>query len=64
MAWALWLSGPAAATALVAVWVWWRARPRRRPSFTRGMRQHDEYLAALTVPVRGTARTPPAPVRD
>jgi hypothetical protein len=64
MAWALWLAAPVAVTALVAVWVWWRGRPVRTPSVADGMRQHDEYLAALVVPVRGAARTAPAEVRD
>jgi hypothetical protein len=64
MAWALWLASPVVATSLAALWVWWRGRPKRAPDIAEAMRQHDDYLAALVVPVRGTVRTGPAEVRD
>jgi hypothetical protein len=56
MAWALWLSVPVAATALTALWAWWRARPVRRLDTSDSMQAHRDYLDALTVPARGTHR--------
>jgi hypothetical protein len=56
MAWAGWLATPVAATVLAALWAWWRARPARLPSAQEAMRAHREYLDALVVPARGTAR--------
>jgi hypothetical protein len=57
MVWALWLSPPVAATVLAAVAGWWRGRPRRRPDTPEAMQAHRDYLDALVLPVRGTART-------
>lgn len=55
-AWVLWLAGPLVATALVALFVWWRGRPARRPTTPESMQAHSEYLAALTHAPRGTHR--------
>jgi hypothetical protein len=49
-AWALWLAGPIVATALAAVWVWWRGLPARVPSPKKTMAQHQAYLDALRQP--------------
>jgi hypothetical protein len=54
--WVLWLALPVAATALAALWAWWRARPGHVPSTDEAMRAHRDYLAALSVPARGAAR--------
>ncbi len=56
MAWAVWLAMPVAATVLAALWAWWRARPARTPNAHETMRAHRDYLDALVVPARGTAR--------
>lgn len=56
MAWAMWLTAPVSATALAALWAWWRARPERIPTARAAMRDHRDYLAALVVPARGAAR--------
>jgi hypothetical protein len=56
MAWAAWLAVPVAATVLAALWAWWRARPARTPSAHEAMQAHRDYLDALVVPARGTAR--------
>ncbi|MDT4957536.1 MAG: hypothetical protein QOF87_2668 [Pseudonocardiales bacterium] len=56
MAWAVWLAAPVAATVLAALWAWWRARPARTPSAKAAMQAHRDYLDALVVPARGTAR--------
>ena len=65
MTWALWLAGPVGATALAALWSWWRGyRVRRagRPVGTEAaVRAHSEFLDALTIPARSAAR--PTPVR-
>ncbi|MEP7019238.1 MAG: hypothetical protein ABI808_01210 [Pseudonocardiales bacterium] len=58
MAWAAWLATPVAATILASLWAWWRARPARRPTARQAMRAHRDYLDALIVPARGTARAP------
>jgi len=58
MAWALWLAVPITVTVLVALWVWWFARPDRTPKTAEAMRQHQQYLDALVVPARGSARPP------
>ena len=54
MTWALWLAVPVGATALAALWAWWRGyRVRRagRPLGTEAaVRAHSEYLDALTIP--------------
>jgi hypothetical protein len=57
MAWAVWLAAPVAATALAALWAWWRGRPARTPSAHAAMQAHRDYLDALVIPARGTART-------
>lgn len=59
MAWAVWLAVPVAATVLAALWAWWRARPARTPSAREAMQAHRDYLDALVVPARGTARAVP-----
>jgi hypothetical protein len=59
MAWALWLSAPVGATVLAALWAWWRARPKRPLGTDEAMQAHRDYLAALTVPARGTERVGP-----
>lgn len=46
-AWALWLAGPVVATALAAVWVWWRGRPAKVPHPKQAMAEHRAYLDAL-----------------
>ena len=60
MTWALWLAVPIGATALAAIWVWWRGyRVRRagRPLGTEAaVRAHSRYLDALTIPARSAAR--------
>ena len=60
MAWAVWLAVPFAATALASLWAWWRARPQRAPTAEEAMRAHRDYLDALIVPARGTARVAPS----
>ncbi len=47
MAWAWWLAAPVLATALVALWFWWRGRPRRQPDTDAAMREHQQFLDAL-----------------
>ncbi|MDQ2749388.1 MAG: hypothetical protein M3Y44_07655 [Actinomycetota bacterium] len=59
MAWAVWLALPVAATMLAALWAWWRSRPVRVPSAQGAMQIHRDYLDALVVPPRGTARVVP-----
>ncbi|MEO6887027.1 MAG: hypothetical protein ABI232_12195 [Jatrophihabitantaceae bacterium] len=59
MAWAVWLAVPIGATLLVSAWAWWRGRPARVPATHHAMQQHRDYLDALTIPVRGTARAQP-----
>jgi hypothetical protein len=60
MTWALWLAAPVGATALAAIWSWWRGwRVRRaaRPLDTEAaVRAHSEFLDALTVPVPSAGR--------
>lgn len=61
-AWALWLAGPVVATALAALWVWWRGRPSKVPGPKRAMAEHRAYLEALRQPVvDGQAAEPAAP---
>jgi hypothetical protein len=61
-AWALWLAGPVVATALAAVWVWWRGRPPAVPSPKQAMAEHRAYLEALRqVPVATQTPEPTAP---
>jgi hypothetical protein len=59
MTWALWLAVPVGATALAAIWSWWRGwRLRRadRPLGTEAaVRAHSEFLDALTIPARSAA---------
>lgn len=59
MGWALWLAAPVAGTSLVALWAWWRGRPVPAPDTDEAMRAHRDYLDALTIPARGSARTEP-----
>jgi hypothetical protein len=63
MTWALWLAVPVGATALAALWSWWRGyRVRRanRPLGTEAaVRAHGEFLDALTIPARSSARPSP-----
>ncbi|HEY7007624.1 MAG TPA: hypothetical protein VH395_01710 [Jatrophihabitantaceae bacterium] len=65
MTWALWLAVPVGATTLAALWSWvagWWARRADRPLDTEAaMRAHSEYLDALGIPARGTARPNEAP---
>lgn len=56
MAWVVWLAVPVAATVLAALWAWWRGRPARKLSAHEAMQAHREYLDALAVPARGSAR--------
>jgi uncharacterized iron-regulated membrane protein len=49
-AWALWLAGPVVATALAAVWVWWRGRPAKTPRPKQAIAEHQAYLDALRRP--------------
>ena len=60
MTWALWLAVPVGATTLAALWTWvtgWWARRADRPLGTEAaMRAHSEYLDALGIPARSTAR--------
>jgi hypothetical protein len=60
MTWALWLAVPIGATALAALWAWWRGyRVRRagRPLGTEdAVRAHSQYLEALTIPARSAGR--------
>jgi hypothetical protein len=56
MAWALWLAAPIAVTLLVAGWAGFRARAPRAPTTAEAMQAHRDYLDALVVPARGTAR--------
>ncbi|HEY3090079.1 MAG TPA: hypothetical protein VGJ59_18665 [Jatrophihabitantaceae bacterium] len=66
-AWALWLAGPVVATALAAVWVWWRGRPSKVPTPKQAMAEHRAYLEALRQPpVDGQApeRAAPAALRS
>lgn len=60
MTWALWLAVPIGATALAAIWSWWRGyRVRRagRPLGTEAaVREHSAFLDALTIPARSAAR--------
>lgn len=59
VAWALWLGAPVAATALAAIWSWWRgvrARGPRRVSTLDAMRAHSDYLDALAIPARNADR--------
>ncbi|MGI8761223.1 MAG: hypothetical protein ACR2LF_08010 [Jatrophihabitantaceae bacterium] len=64
MAWALWLSAPILATAISAMWAWWRARPRRRLDTPDAMQAHRDYLDALALGVRGRAGALAAQPRD
>ncbi len=57
--WALWLAIPVAVTALAAIWSWVRSRPAPTPSTDESMRAHEDYLAALAEPARGSARVEP-----
>jgi len=54
----MWLAGPVAATALAAVWTWWRGRPAKVPGPKRAMAEHHAYLEALrqTAVATGDAR--------
>jgi hypothetical protein len=60
MTWALWLAVPVGATTLAALWSWWRGwRVRRaaRPLGTEAtVRAHSDYLDALVIPARSSAR--------
>ena len=54
--WALWLAVPVVATALAALWSWWRARPASTPDTSESMQAHSDYLDALARTARGTHR--------
>lgn len=60
MTWALWLAVPIGATALAAIWVWWRGYRLRRAARPLGteaaVRAHSRYLEALTIPASSAAR--------
>jgi hypothetical protein len=59
MTWALWLAAPVAATALAALWAWWRARGSsadKKLDTVEAMRAHRDYLDALTLPARAQQR--------
>jgi hypothetical protein len=43
-----WLAAPVVVTALAAVGSWLRGRPRREPGTDETMRDHSEFLAALS----------------
>jgi hypothetical protein len=62
MTWALWLAVPVGATTLAALWAWvrgwWSRRADRPLSTDEAMRAHSEYLDALVIPARSTARPP------
>lgn len=68
MTWALWLAVPVGATALAALWSWWRgyrARRANRPLGTEAaVRAHSEFLDALTIPARSSARPSPDEAPD
>lgn len=61
MSWALWLAVPVTATALAAVFAWWRGwlvRRAHRPLGTdEAVRAHTEFLDALVIPARHATRT-------
>jgi hypothetical protein len=57
-AWALWLAGPVVATALAAVWTWWRGRPAKVPKPKRAMAEHQAFLEALREPAVDRAAQP------
>jgi hypothetical protein len=64
--WALWLCVPVVATALAAIWTWWRDREPKLASTRTGIAAHQAYLAALTRPPAGSAPLiePSAPAKD
>lgn len=68
MTWALWLAVPVGATALAALWSWWRGyRVRRanRPLGTEAaVRAHSDFLDALTIPARSSVRPGPHEAPD
>jgi hypothetical protein len=47
MAWAIWLAAPLVASMLVALGIWWRARPPRAPRIAESIQGHQEYLRVL-----------------
>lgn len=59
MAWVLWLAVPVLTPVLVACVVWVRSRPPKAVAAEDAMRQHQDYLAALVAPARGTRRVDP-----
>jgi hypothetical protein len=62
--WAFWLAVPVGATTLAAVAAWLRgllARRAARPLTTQeSVREHADYLDALVIPARSTARCVPS----
>ena len=60
MTWAIWLAVPVGATALAALATWvrgWFVRRAARPLTTeQAVRAHADYLDALVIPARSTAR--------
>ncbi len=60
MTWALWLAVPVGATAVAALWAWWRGYRMRRADRPLGteaaVRAHSRYLEALTIPARSAGR--------
>lgn len=62
MSWAIWLAVPIGATALAALWSWWRGRryqnggAQARLETADAMRAHQTYLDTLTVPARAMQR--------
>lgn len=65
--WALWLGAPIGATALAAIWSWWRGWRLRRAARPLGteasVRAHSAFLSALaeqTRPAAGRGARPAA----
>jgi hypothetical protein len=56
MSWALWLAPPLVVTVLASLWAWVRNRPVPAPATDEAIKAHQDYLDALVVPARGTAR--------
>jgi hypothetical protein len=56
MAWLLWLSGPALATVVAALWTWIRGRPEPLPDTDEAMQAHARYLEALAQGARSIDR--------
>ena len=56
--WIVWLAAPLVVTALAAMVLWWRARPRRPIGTGRSIAGHQEYLRVLGA---NTVETPTRP---